>query len=138
MWRKTRQPVEGSRCIGADPNRNYNSHWMESNGASTNPCDETYGGVHSFSESEVKALADYVASIKKRVNIFLAFHSYSQMLLTPYGWTKDPPTNFDHLMAVAKAYSDAVLKLPYHTNYTYGATADIMCKYEISFSLLSI
>ncbi|XP_036317752.1 zinc carboxypeptidase-like, partial [Rhagoletis pomonella] len=29
MWRKSRQTVEGSACIGADPNRNSDSHWME-------------------------------------------------------------------------------------------------------------
>ncbi|XP_004521927.1 zinc carboxypeptidase [Ceratitis capitata] len=126
MWRKTRQPVDGSDCIGADPNRNYDSHWMENGGASSNPCDETYAGSQPFSEPEVKALADYVASIKDRLNIMLAFHSYSQVLLTPYGWTKDPPENNDDLIAVAKAYSDAVFELPYQTKYTYGATADVM------------
>ncbi|XP_028897441.2 zinc carboxypeptidase [Zeugodacus cucurbitae] len=126
MWRKTRQPVNFSPCIGADPNRNYNSHWMENNGASSNPCDETYAGTHPFSEPEVKALADYVTSIKERLNIMLAFHSYSQVLLSPHGWTKELPTNFDHLMAVAKAYSDAVLQLPYKTKYTYGTSSDAM------------
>ncbi|XP_053960208.1 zinc carboxypeptidase [Anastrepha ludens] len=126
MWRKTRQPVEGSSCIGADPNRNYNSHWMESNGASSNPCDETYAGPVAFSEPEVKALADYVTSIKDRINIMLAFHSYSQVLLSPYGWTQVPPTNHNDLIAVAKAYSDAVKALPYNTTYTYGSTADVM------------
>ncbi|XP_036328134.1 zinc carboxypeptidase-like [Rhagoletis pomonella] len=126
MWRKTRQPVEGSACIGADPNRNYNSHWMESNGASSNPCDETYGGPQPFSEPEVKALADYVTSIKERLNIMLAFHSYSQVLLSPYGWTSELPENHSDLTEVAKAYSDAVKELPYDTVYTYGSTANEM------------
>ncbi|XP_017476950.1 PREDICTED: zinc carboxypeptidase-like [Rhagoletis zephyria] len=126
MWRKTRQPVEGSACIGADPNRNYNSHWMESNGASSNPCDETYGGPEPFSEPEVKALADYVTSIKERLNIMLAFHSYSQVLLSPYGWTSELPENHNDLTEVAKAYSDAVKELPYDTVYTYGSTANEM------------
>lgn len=127
MWRKTRQPVSSSPCIGADPNRNYDSHWMENNGASSNPCAETYAGTHAFSEPEIKALANYVASIKERLNILLAFHSYSQVLLSPYGWTKTLPKNYEHLMAVAKAYSDAVEKLPYKTKYTYGTSSDAMC-----------
>ncbi|CAD6999794.1 unnamed protein product [Ceratitis capitata] len=126
MWRKTRQPVNFSSCIGADPNRNYDSHWMENNGASANPCSETYAGTSPFSEPEIKALADYVASIKDRLNIMLAFHSYSQVLLSPYGWTADLPSNFDDLMAVAKAYADAVESLPYGTVYTYGTSSGAM------------
>uniref|UniRef100_A0A034WP66 Zinc carboxypeptidase A 1 n=1 Tax=Bactrocera dorsalis TaxID=27457 RepID=A0A034WP66_BACDO len=126
MWRKTRQPVEGSSCIGADPNRNSDSHWMESGGASADPCSETYAGTHPFSEPEIKAIADYVASIKERINIYLAFHSYSQVLLSPYGHTTEQADNHDDLMAVAKAYSDAVKALPYNTEYTYGTSATAM------------
>ncbi|XP_053958408.1 zinc carboxypeptidase-like [Anastrepha ludens] len=126
MWRKTRQPVEGSACIGADPNRNCDSHWMENGGASSNPCSETFAGTHPFSEPEIKALADYIASIKDRLNIMLAFHSYSQVLLSPYGHTSELTDNHDDLMAVAKAYSDAVKELPYATEYTYGTSATSM------------
>uniref|UniRef100_W8BDX3 Zinc carboxypeptidase A 1 n=1 Tax=Ceratitis capitata TaxID=7213 RepID=W8BDX3_CERCA len=126
MWRKTRQPVEGSPCIGADPNRNSDSHWMENGGASDNPCSETFAGTHPFSEPEIKALADYIASIKDRLNIMLAFHSYSQVLLSPYGHTSELADNHDDLMAVAKAYSDAVKELPYGTEYTYGTSATSM------------
>ena len=28
MWRKTRRPVANSLCYGADPNRNWDFHWM--------------------------------------------------------------------------------------------------------------
>lgn len=130
MWRKTRQPVDGSRCIGADPNRNSDSHWMESGGGSSNPCSETFAGTHPFSEPEIKAITDYVASIKERINIYLAFHSYSQVLLSPYGHTTELADNHNDLMAVAKAYSDAVKMLPYGTEYTYGTSATSMCKYK--------
>ncbi|XP_039951033.1 zinc carboxypeptidase-like [Bactrocera tryoni] len=126
MWRKTRQPVESSSCIGADPNRNSDSHWMESGGASADPCSETYAGTHPFSEPEIKAIADYITSIKERINIYLAFHSYSQVLLSPYGHTTEQADNHDDLMAVAKAYSDAVKALPYNTEYTYGTSATAM------------
>jgi carboxypeptidase A2 len=27
FWRKTRQPNQGSLCIGTDPNRNFDQHW---------------------------------------------------------------------------------------------------------------
>lgn len=48
MWRKTRQPSAISTCVGVDPNRNYDSHWMENGGASDNPCAEDYGGPAPF------------------------------------------------------------------------------------------
>ncbi|KAH8352178.1 hypothetical protein KR084_002465 [Drosophila pseudotakahashii] len=127
MWRKTRQPSDISTCVGVDPNRNYDSHWMESNGASSNPCAEDYGGPSPFSEPEIQAMADYVSSNKDKINVLLAFHSYSQLLLSPYGHTDEEfPPNFDDLMDVAKAYADAVESLPYGTVYRYGSSADVL------------
>lgn len=129
MWRKTRQPSEISSCIGADPNRNYDSHWMENEGASSNPCAEDYGGPKPFSEPEIQAMSEFVISIKDKINVLLAFHSYSQLLLSPYGHTKEEfPPNFDDMMEVAKAYGDAVESLPYGTVYRYGSAAGILCK----------
>ncbi|XP_001356459.3 zinc carboxypeptidase [Drosophila pseudoobscura] len=127
MWRKTRQPSEISACVGVDPNRNYDSHWMENGGASSNPCAEDYGGPHAFSEPEIQAMSDFVGSIKEKLNVMLAFHSYSQLLLSPYGHTKEEyPENFDDLMEVAKAYGDAVEAFPYGTVYRYGSAAGIL------------
>ncbi|XP_017115493.1 zinc carboxypeptidase-like [Drosophila elegans] len=127
MWRKTRQPSNISSCIGVDPNRNYDSRWMENEGASSDPCSEFYGGPHPFSEPEIQAMADFVGSIKDKINVLLAFHSYSQLLLSPYGHTNEEfPPNYDDLMAVAKAYGDAVERLPYGTVYRYGSVAEIL------------
>jgi hypothetical protein len=27
MWRKTRSKTRDAKCFGADPNRNWDSHW---------------------------------------------------------------------------------------------------------------
>lgn len=129
LWRKTRQPSRISDCVGVDPNRNYDSHWMENGGASSNPCDETYAGPQPFSEPEIKAMSDFVSILKDKINVMLAFHSYSQLLLSPYGHTAEEfPENYADLMQVAKAYSDAVHQLPYGTIYKYGSSAGILCK----------
>ncbi|XP_016927025.3 zinc carboxypeptidase [Drosophila suzukii] len=127
MWRKTRQPSDISSCVGVDPNRNYDSHWMENGGASSDPCAEDYGGPNPFSEPEVQALADFVSSNKDKINVLLAFHSYSQLLLSPYGHTEEEfPPNFDDMMEVAKAFGDAVESLPYGTVYRYGSSSGIL------------
>ncbi|KAM8717744.1 hypothetical protein ACLKA7_004446 [Drosophila subpalustris] len=123
LWRKTRQPSKVSSCIGADPNRNFDSHWMEE-GGSDDPCAQNYAGLHAFSEPEIKAWSDFLISIKDKANVFLSFHSYSQLVLSPYGHTDlEFPDNYDHMMQVAKAYADAVKALPYGTVYHYGSSA---------------
>ena len=128
MWRKTRQPNVGSSCIGTDANRNFNSNWMANEGGSQDPCTQTYAGPAPFSEPEVKALADYIAAIKQKVNMLLAFHSYGQQVLSPYGYTAaEQPSNYADMQQVAKAYADAVVELPYRTVYDYGGTAETLC-----------
>ncbi|KAH8293119.1 hypothetical protein KR044_005420 [Drosophila immigrans] len=127
LWRKTRQPVSTSSCIGADPNRNYDVHWMENGGASKDPCAEDFAGPNPFSEPEIKAMSEYLNSVKDQVNVLLAFHSYSQLLLSPYGHTDvQYPENYADLLTAAMAYADAVEALPYGTVYDYGSAATML------------
>lgn len=58
-------------------------------GASSTPCSETYRGPSAHSEPEVKAIVDFVKSHGK-IKAFVSIHSYSQMLLYPYGYTTTP------------------------------------------------
>uniref|UniRef100_A0A1I8Q758 Peptidase M14 domain-containing protein n=1 Tax=Stomoxys calcitrans TaxID=35570 RepID=A0A1I8Q758_STOCA len=126
LWRKTRQPVAHSDCIGTDGNRNFDSLWMV-NGASSNPCDQDYAGPAANSEPEIKGESEFLLANKDKLNILLAFHSYSQMLLSPYGHSRDEvPPNFDDLMQVAEAYAKAVGSLHYESQYTYGTSGGAM------------
>jgi murein tripeptide amidase MpaA len=93
LWRKTRAPNSGSTCIGTDANRNWNNNW-NLNGASQNPCSETYSGTGASSTPEVRALSDYLLSLVPRVKVYFPVHSYSQLLLYSYGYSSAlPPTN---------------------------------------------
>lgn len=83
MWRKTRSQNSGSSCRGCDANRNFDYEWM-AGGASTNPCSETFAGSKAFSEPETRALADFITSLKTRVKLYIAAHSYSQVFLYPW------------------------------------------------------
>lgn len=49
------------------------------NGASQNPCSETYAGPEPFSEPETAALRDFLAPIGRQINVYLSFHSYGQV-----------------------------------------------------------
>jgi hypothetical protein len=58
-------------------------------GASDNPCSETYRGKSPNSEVEVKSIVDFVKG-HGNIKTFISIHSYSQLLLYPYGYTSQP------------------------------------------------
>ncbi|NXR02338.1 CBPA1 Carboxypeptidase, partial [Sagittarius serpentarius] len=121
MWRKTRSINAGSHCIGVDPNRNWDAGFG-GYGSSSNPCSETYRGPYAHSEREVKAIVDFIRG-HGNVKSVISIHSYSQMLLFPYGYKTAPAPNHQELNELAKkAVSD--LAAVYGTKYTYGSTID--------------
>ena len=71
------------KCLGTDPNRNFDSAWGTT-GISKNPCSETYCGSKPFSEVETKNVADYILKIKDRLKVYISLHSYSQLWMIPY------------------------------------------------------
>ncbi|XP_064174685.1 carboxypeptidase A1-like [Anguilla rostrata] len=118
MWRKTRKPNPGTSCVGVDPNRNWDAGFGGA-GASGYACSETYRGPRAHSESEVSSIVDFVRS-HGNIKAFVSIHSYSQMLLYPYGYTRQPVPEQPELHALAKK---AITKLAslYKTRYTYGS-----------------
>ncbi|PNF39274.1 Zinc carboxypeptidase A 1 [Cryptotermes secundus] len=106
MWRKTRSQG-GNRCFGADANRNFDFHWLEI-GASSSPCSDTYAGSAPFSEIETRVLSEYLTSIADQFDAYLTFHSYSQLLLFPYGHNNDNVSNYDELLALGQAAVSAL------------------------------
>uniref|UniRef100_A0A1L8DQW7 Zinc carboxypeptidase A 1 n=1 Tax=Nyssomyia neivai TaxID=330878 RepID=A0A1L8DQW7_9DIPT len=116
LWRKTRQP-HGS-CYGADPNRNWAFHWNEV-GASNQPCSDTYAGPSAFSEPEVAALAKYVESVKDHLKLYISFHSFSQLLIFPNGYTSQHVENHKDLKEIGDVAAKALAQR-YGTKYTVG------------------
>ncbi|MCI4380359.1 hypothetical protein PGIGA_G00239180 [Pangasianodon gigas] len=119
MWRKTRRINSGSSCIGVDPNRNWGTGYGGA-GSSSNPCSETYRGPSAYSEPEVKAIVDFTKS-HGNLKAFLTIHSYSQMLLYPYGDTGAPCVDDAELDELSLKATTALESL-YGTKYTYGST----------------
>ena len=105
-WRKNRRDNSGS-CEGVDLNRNWGSDWNGGQSTSNDPCSDIYVGPASMSEPEVEALADYMlahGNIRAQVD----FHSYSQLILEPRGYTTVPPSDFDELHELGGDMSDAI------------------------------
>ncbi|KAG7278991.1 hypothetical protein CRUP_001932 [Coryphaenoides rupestris] len=118
MWRKTRKPNPGSSCVGVDPNRNWDSGFGGA-GASGQPCSEVYRGLSAHSESEVKSIVDFVKS-HGNIKAFVSIHSYSQMLLYPYGYTRTTVKDQTELHNLAKKAITDLASL-YGTRYRYGS-----------------
>ncbi|MGM9386269.1 M14 family metallopeptidase [Streptomyces antibioticus] len=90
-WRKNRQPNSGSSYVGTDLNRNWAYRWGCCGGSSGSTSSETYRGAAAESAPEVKVVADFVRSRvvggKQQITAGIDFHTYSQLVLWPFGYT---------------------------------------------------
>jgi len=105
LWRKNRSRWNASStCYGTDCNRNFNSHWGQG-GSSTSPCSDTYMGPSIASEREVSLTQTYVADLQRTGPIlaYVSYHSYSQLILRPWGWTSANSPNETYLKTLGDA-----------------------------------
>ncbi|MER7678258.1 M14 family metallopeptidase [Streptomyces sp. NPDC096934] len=90
-WRKNRQPNSGSSYVGTDLNRNWNHRWGCCGGSSGSTSSETYRGASAESAPEVKVVADFVRSRvvggRQQIRAGIDFHTYSELVLWPFGFT---------------------------------------------------
>lgn len=129
-WRKntnTNYCGATSNSRGADLNRNFSFGWNSTGGqgSSGNQCDDTYRGPTAGSEPETQALQSYLRSIfpdRRGPNpgdaapadtsgIHLDIHSYSQLVLWPWGTTATPAPNGTALQTMGR-------RLAYFNGYT--------------------
>ena len=117
LWRKTRscsRRVYGiCVCYGVDPNRNWNVSWTYTD----NPCDDVYPGKVPFSEIETKSLSSYMSALN--ISLYLAFHAYGQILLYPYGFKSEEPTNNDDYLIITNVTIKALAE-KFGTKYVGG------------------
>jgi carboxypeptidase T len=90
-WRKNRQPNAGSSAVGTDLNRNWSYRWGCCGGSSSNPASETFRGAGAFSAPETARVRDFVNSRVvggvQQIKTAIDFHTYSELVLWPYGYT---------------------------------------------------
>ena len=90
-WRKNRRN-NGDGTYGVDINRNWSVGWGLDVGSSGNPDSSTYRGTAPFSEPETQALRDFFYA-HPNVRAQLDIHSFSQLILWPYGHTPELPAD---------------------------------------------
>ena len=108
-WRKNTNDTDGcsnTNLWGTDLNRNSSFKWGLV-GASQDACDETFRGSAPASESETRALQEYLAGIFTDMRgsgdqdpapidtagLLITLHSYGESILYPWGWTPEPAPN---------------------------------------------
>lgn len=121
-WRKnTNSDYCSGTAIGADLNRNFGFSWNSTGGAgsSGNPCSETFRGAAPASEPETQAVEAYIRSIfpdrrgpgpndaapADTSGLHLDIHSYSELVLWPWGDRATPAPNGPALQTLGRRFA---------------------------------
>lgn len=105
LWRKNRRLNSGG-SFGVDLNRNWSVGWGGS-GSSSSQSSDIYRGSAAFSEPETAAVRDYalgIPSLKGHIDL----HSYSQLVLAPWGYTTSAPPRLSEVAPLTSAQIDAI------------------------------
>ncbi len=92
-WRKNRAKNDGE-SRGVDLNRNYGGKGWGGPGSSGVASSDIYHGPSAFSEPETLAVRDFVRA-RKRATVLLTFHTFSELVLWPWGHTDDEIENVE-------------------------------------------
>ena len=125
LWRKNRRPVTAEGCqssVGVDLNRNYSFQWRlrgdepcpntaDDVGASDDPTNEIYRGSEPESELEIKAIKSLVDNPARHFRLQLDYHSFSQLILYPFGYQQTPSPDDATLATLARKMANEMKKV---------------------------
>lgn len=146
LWRKN---TNSDGCPNANPffsyygvdlNRNSSFKWNGCEGfdcSSANTCVDTFRGEAAASEPETQALQSYMASIftdqrgsadsdaapLDTTGLMISLHSYSELILYPWGWSASPTANDSALATLGR-------KFGYFTGYEVCQSGEPGCIYQ--------
>ena len=120
-WRKNRRfNADGS--FGVDLNRNYGYSWgYDDRGSSPIPSSDVYRGAEPFSEPETRAVRDFF--FERDFRALVSYHSYSQVILYPWGFTT-APTDRDGLLESLAASMSNLMQPVNGRAYGFGRAGD--------------
>ncbi|SSD62193.1 related to Putative metallocarboxypeptidase ECM14 [Saccharomycodes ludwigii] len=110
LWRKNRQQTYFPRCFGIDIDHSFDFQWT---GTSDFPCSEDYSGESPFEALEADNWNKYLTMKKGDYLLhgYLDFHSYSQEILYPYGYSCDAiPRDLENLLELSYGLARAIRK----------------------------
>ncbi|MEO0074664.1 MAG: M14 family metallopeptidase [candidate division WOR-3 bacterium] len=126
-WRKNRQPFQG--VIGTDINRNYLGScdgnrfglWgaLTSGAQSSHyPSSETFMGGYGASSPEISNVINFFRT--HNINTAHSFHSYSELVLWPWGYQNTPTPDNALFVRVGTAMANLITKVGGSGTYTPG------------------
>lgn len=128
-WRKNRQDA------GTDLNRNWGYKWGCCGGSSGDPNSETFRGNEAFSAPETKAIRDFtnsrVINGTQQIKASLDFHTYSELVMWPFGHTSDQVTEgmtqqeYDRFEQVGTQMAETNGYTPQQSSALYVTDGDI-------------
>ena len=124
LWRKNRGGAAVGRCQGVDLNRNFGYKWG-GQGASRQPCAETFAGSRAFSEPETKAMKKFLENSAAKYMAYLSFHSYGQYILYPWGYDRVVPDDHADLDRVGKEAAARMKEIGQQT-YSVGPSGSLL------------
>ncbi|KAM8980834.1 carboxypeptidase A4-like [Sarcophilus harrisii] len=116
-WRKNRSHKRFKKCVGVDLNRNWDVAFSKGT-TSDDPCSEKYHGPNPHSEVEVQSVANFILN-HGNFKSFIDIHSFSQLLMYPYGYINSTCPDCDELDNLGRDASRALYSL-FHTLYRVG------------------
>ncbi len=107
FWRKNRRN-NGNGTFGVDLNRNWDINFG-GDGSSGDPSSDIYRGPFAFSEPETSAVRDYVLA-DPNIVAHVDFHSYSQLILYPWGYAdiQVPEPDYTFFVTFSQFLSDVI------------------------------
>jgi hypothetical protein len=119
-WRKNRR-LNADGSFGVDLNRNYDYGWAyDDKGSSPVPASDIFRGPAPFSEPETQAVRDFFG--QREFQALVTYHSFSQVILYPWGYTLSP-TDKDALHQSLAAGMSTLMEAVNGRVYGFGPAA---------------
>lgn len=122
-WRKNTHATQAN-IHGVDINRNYPFKWGSCRGSSQSPGAQDYRGEGAASEPETQALMRLAQMVRPAAS--LSYHSYSELVLYPYGCDNDLSGENALLEKIGKELAAMLPSDSGRKNYTPGTPWQIL------------
>jgi len=139
-WRKNARQNGCPDTFGTDLNRNFDFQWGGV-GSSSDTCSEIYRGLSPASDLETQAIQTYTLSLfpdqrgplitdpapMTTTGVLISLHSYSDLVLWPWGFTDTPSPNDSQLEQLGRklaSYNGYTPQAAYVLYPTSGTTDD--------------
>ncbi len=127
FWRKNKRVID-DRLRGVDLNRNWEHEWGGL-GSSSNPGNEQYRGEAPFTEPELLVYLDALDGLRGRVVGHLDVHTFSQFVLSPWGFTLEEPDDIAEMTELGNIFAGGVRDAT-GAEYEVGTGATVLYLYS--------